>query len=87
MYSGGNTVSALSHSNDDDRISPAERTSRYLLEDAGKLFTKLDADLATVKAYDSKNTSSEYQLAYSNKQTNERTNEQTNERTNERTNE
>ena len=59
-------MSALSHSNDDDRISPAERSRLYLIEDANSLLAKLEEDLATVKAYDHKNTSSQYQLACSN---------------------
>jgi len=59
-------VNILSHIESDERISPAERSRRYLLEDADNLITKIEAALTTVRAYDPKNTSSEYQLAYSN---------------------
>ena len=59
-------MNILSHIESDERISPAERSRRYLLEDADNLITKIEAALTTVRAYDPKNTSSEYQLAYSN---------------------
>jgi hypothetical protein len=65
MYSGGNTVSALSHSQSDDCISPTERSRLYLIEEVADLLTIIEENLPTVQAYDPKNTSSAYHLAYS----------------------
>ena len=58
MYSGGNTVSALSHSNDDDRISPVQSDLKRLIKDTEQMFR----DLTILRESDPMSLSSGVQL-------------------------
>ena len=53
-------MSALSHSNDDDRISPAERSHKYLIQDTEQLYQ----DLEVLRSHDPMDTDSGAQLKY-----------------------